>query len=94
VSLPLIEMIGYNFSVLIIKKIRYMVDLRECKAGDKLVSKHGLILTYVRALPEDAYMDHEVQYPDGGWGTRTHDGFVMRKKRLEIDHDIVEIIKR
>ena len=76
-----------------------MVDLRECKAGDKLVSKHGLILTYVRALPEGAYMDHEVQYPDddeygGGIGTRTHDGFVYRKSRLETDQDIVEIIKQ
>lgn len=68
------------------------VDLRTCKKGDKLVSKHGLILTYVRPLPENDYMDHEVKYPNGGSGTRTHDGFVSRKKRMETDHDIVEII--
>lgn len=73
---------------------RVMIDLRECKEGDKLVSKHGMILTYVKALPESDYMDHEVKYPDGSWGSRTHDGFVMRKSRLEMDHDIVEIIKK
>ena len=76
-----------------------MVDLRDCKPGDKLLSKHGLMLTYVRALPEENYMDHEVRYPNispyfGGTGTRTHDGFVMRRKRLPEDHDVVEIIKK
>ena len=72
----------------------YPVDLRTCKPGDILISKHGMELTYVRALPEGHYMDHEVRYPDGVSGTRTHDGFVFRKKRLEIDHDIVEIIHK
>jgi hypothetical protein len=71
-----------------------MVDLRECKEGDQLVSKHGMILTYVRPLSEYDYMDHEVRYPDGGFGSRTHDGFVMKKKRLDTDHDIVQIIKK
>lgn len=70
-----------------------MVDLRECKKGDKLVSKHGLILTYVKPLPESDYMDHEVKYPNGSRGTRTHDGFVFRKNRKDTDHDIVEVIK-
>jgi len=75
------------------------IDLRNCKPGDELISKHGLVLTYVRALPEYSYMDHEVKYPDGppymgGLGSRTHDGFVYRKNRLEIDHDIVEIIHK
>ncbi len=71
-----------------------MVDLRECKAGDKLLSKHGWILEYVKPLPEGNYMDHEVKYPDGSNGSRTHDGFVYRKKRLETDHDIIQIIKK
>ena len=76
-----------------------MVDLRDCKPGDKLLSKHGLLLTYVKALPEEDYMDHVVKYPNispyfGSTGTRTHDGFVMRNKRLEEDHNIVEIIKK
>jgi len=37
-------------------------------------------------------MDHEVKYPNGSHGTRTHDGFVYRTNRLETDHDIVKII--
>ena len=69
-----------------------MVDLRTCKPGDKLISKHGMELIYMRPLPDGTYMDHEVKYPDGSLGTRTHDGFVFRKKRLDTDHDIVEIV--
>lgn len=71
-----------------------MVDLRKCKPGDKLKSKHGLILTYIQRLPEDAYYDHEVAYPDGSRGARTHTGYVYRNidKRLPEDHDIIEIL--
>ncbi len=69
------------------------VDLRTCKYGDILISKHGLRLKYLRPLSEDDYMDHEVEYPDNrGRGTRTHDGYTFRKKRMECDEDIVEII--
>ena len=76
-----------------------MIDLRDCEPGDQLVSKHGLLLEYIRPLPEDRYMDHEVKYPNispyfGSSGTRTHNGQVMRKERLDTDHDIVEIIKK
>ena len=68
------------------------VDLRECKAGDKLISSHGMTLTYVKRI-ENGFYDHEVQYPDGSVGTRTNDGHVFRKNRIpETDHDIVEII--
>lgn len=75
------------------------IDLRNCKPGDQLISKHGLMLTYVRALPEEDYFDHEVKYPNispyyGSTGTRTNEGFVFRKNRLEDDHDIVEIISK
>lgn len=74
-----------------------MIDLSTCKKGGILISKHGEKLTYVKALnPEVDYYDHEVKYPSPGLGrgTRTNDGFVMRNvdKRLETDHDIVEII--
>ena len=71
-----------------------MVDLRNCKPGDKLKSKHGLILTYIRPLPEEYYYDHVVEYPNGSKGTRIHDGHVYRNpdKRLPEDHDIVEIL--
>lgn len=69
------------------------VDLRTCKYGDILISKHGLRLKYLRPLSEDDYMDHEVEYPDNrGNGTCTHDGYTFRKKRMESDEDIVEII--
>jgi hypothetical protein len=70
------------------------VDLRTCKAGDKLISRHGKVLTYVSPLPEDNFYDHLVRYPDGSNGTRCHDGFAYRNpsKRLPEDHDIVRIV--
>lgn len=69
-----------------------MIDLNTCVAGQKLKSKHGLILTYVGKLPAGNYFDHEVKYPDDSQGTRTNDGFVFRKNRMDADHDIVEIL--
>jgi hypothetical protein len=74
------------------------VDLRTCKKGDILISKHGLRLTYLHPEPEGSYYDHRVAYPENfegitrGEGTRTHDGFVFRNTRRTEDHDIVEII--
>lgn len=68
------------------------VDLRSCNPGDRLRSCHGMILTYVAPLPASDYMNHEVRYPNGARGTRTHDGFVFRKNRMECDHNIVEIM--
>lgn len=72
-----------------------MVDLNQCKPGDKLRSKHGMILTYIRKLPKGSYYSHQVKYPSGALGSRTNDGYVMCNpdKRLKSDHDIVEIIK-
>jgi hypothetical protein len=69
------------------------IDLRDCKPGDKLLTKHGRILTYVKPLDSNDYMDHEIRYPNGGYGSRTHEGFVYRRKRLDTDEDIVEIIR-
>jgi hypothetical protein len=74
------------------------VNLNDCKPGDKLLTKHGMVLEYVGALPEDHYYDHEVKYPNispyfGSKGSRTNDGFVMRKNRIDTDQDIVEILK-
>jgi hypothetical protein len=73
---------------------RGKVDLRQCEKGDILISIHGLELTYIKPLEESNYYDHEVKYPNGSWGARTHDGYVFRNNRLESDHDIVEIIKK
>ncbi len=71
------------------------VDLNTCVPGQKLRSRHGEILTYVKKLdPERDYYDHMVKYANGSGGTRTNDGFVYRNadKRLASDHDIVEIL--
>lgn len=77
------------------------IDLRTCVPGQKLKSKHGLILIYVgKSEPYvDTRFPHKVQYPERisnrpYFGTRTHDGFVMASPgaRLESDHDIVEIL--
>lgn len=71
-----------------------MVDLNTCKPGDKLKTKHGTILTYVKKLPEYDYYDHVIRYPNGALGTRINEGFVYKNpnKRLEIDEDIIEIL--
>ena len=70
-----------------------MIDLRNCKKGDKLISNHGEVLTYVRHEPE-AYFPHIVKYANGSDGSRTNDGYVMHNesKRLETDHNIVDAI--
>jgi len=72
------------------------VDLRICEKGDILITVHGLMLKYVGPLPEENYFDHEVEYPEEnvGYGTRTHEGYVFRKKRLPEDQDIAKIIKK
>lgn len=69
------------------------IDLRKCVRGQKLKSKHGLILIYIRPLFGEAF-DHEIQYPNGAMGTRIHDGHTYRnpEKRRPEDHDIVEIL--
>jgi hypothetical protein len=69
-----------------------MVDLRTCVNGQKLLTTHGKILTYVgKSVPED-YYDHRILYPDGGQGSRTHDGFVFRHNRQDTDENVIEIL--
>ena len=79
---------------------RGKVDLRTCEKGDILISVHGAVLEYVRPCNEKEYLDHRVKYievdgekPKNSFGTRTHDGFVFKKNRMDSDHDIVEIRK-
>ena len=60
------------------------MDLRTCEPGDLLVSRHGEYLTYVEPLSDDNYMDHRVMYSNGAYGSRTHDGYVYRKKKRRI----------
>lgn len=75
------------------------VDLSTCVPGQRLISSHDIILTYVGRIPETdncykcGYV-HVVRYPNGNCGTRTNDGYVYAtpSKRLPEDHDIVEIM--
>ena len=67
------------------------VDLRICKPGQKLRSKHGWILIY-RKRNTEGYYQHTVEYPDGTMGTRTDSGHVYKRRRLEEDHDVVAIL--
>lgn len=80
-----------------------MVDLRNCKAGDLLLTSQGSILEYISPTPYKhyTYLDHVVRYvknkdgekySEGNYGTRTHDGFVFAKNRKpETDHDAIKI---
>ena len=63
-------------------------DMNQCKEGDKLISCHGDIFTYV-GLTSCHKFRHKVKYSDGSFGTRTDDGQVFSNKKLPEDHDIV-----
>lgn len=72
------------------------IDLRTCKPGDKLLSKHGMVLEYVEYDPTAVY-PHIVAYPNeapymGSSGSRLDNGQVFAKNRMEEDQDIVEIL--
>jgi hypothetical protein len=73
-----------------------MFDMKQCKPGDKLISCHGLILTYVGPNDYDSsnYYPHKVKYPENeiygnkSFGTRDDEGRVS-KNGIPEDHDIV-----
>jgi len=67
-----------------------MVDLRNCRKGDKLLTKQGKIVTYVGPYHEP--YPHQIEYEGGGFGTRTDDGHVYKYNRLPSDEDIVKIL--
>jgi len=71
-----------------------MVNLNDAKFGDKLLSCHGEILTYVRKLDEADYYDHEVRYENGAGGTRMNNGKVVKNQNMALptDHNIVKIL--
>ena len=70
-----------------------MFDMNQCKPGDKLVSCHGSIFTYIKKNENGYPYPHIVEYSDGGYGSRTDDGFVYSTKRLPEDHNIVGFYK-
>lgn len=71
------------------------VDLRQCKPGDRLLTKHGTILEYVGPNDTQYPTDypHLIKYPNGSFGSRTDNGQVFVILRLPEDEDIVEILK-
>lgn len=66
------------------------VDLRDCKGGEELISKHGYRCIYVGINESEAF-PHLILYPDGSNGTRNDAGKVFNKRPLPTDHDIVEV---
>jgi len=82
-----------------------LVDLRTCKTGDILISRHGAKLEYVAPTPwkHVTYLEHvvrHVEYPDGtpviadSYGSRTTSGFILEDvtDRCMQHLDIVQII--
>lgn len=68
-----------------------IIDLRTCVTGQNLISKHGMILTYVKSTKNKDF-PHTVTYPDGSIGTRNNEGKVYNKTSLPEDHDIIMIL--
>ena len=80
-----------------------MADLKKCKQGDILISKHGSILEYVGLSKTQNHYPHEIKYlyKDGkinngklGNGTRNDDGTVFKRNRKPEDEDIISVISR
>jgi len=67
-------------------------DMNQCKIGDLIVSKHGMIFVYEGKSGQTEY-PHQVRYPDGGRGTRYDDGSVFRLNKRDTDHDIIAFAK-
>lgn len=82
-----------------------MIDLRNCKKGDKLrirmtekmkelvAGQHTDVITYVGEMPIGSYYEHSVEYSNGSGGTRAHNGGVFKMNRLPDDMDVIEILE-
>ena len=77
---------------------RVMIDLHKCVAGDKLISCHGLELTYLK-LEEGRAFPHTVKYPsnalfgENSEGSRLDNGQVYGNRLMALDHDIVIVVR-
>jgi len=69
-----------------------MFNMKQCKPGDKLFTKHGLIVTYVVYNPLE-HFPHQIEYPNGAYGSRTDEGYVYNNNRLEDDEDIIGFVE-
>jgi hypothetical protein len=67
------------------------INLTTCIPGQKLLSKHGQILTYVSHNPTEAF-PHIVRYQNGSVGSRLDNGQVFAKNRSVLDEDVVQIL--
>lgn len=81
------------------------VNLKLCKKGDILISRHGAILRYDSLITDEylvkANLNHRVKYDkneslgiyvNNSYGTRTNDGRVFVNRPLPEDHDIAFVI--
>lgn len=64
-------------------------DMNRCEPGDKLISCHGVVLTYVGIDERLVPFRHKVKYPDGAGVSRADDGSVFLEKKLPTDQDII-----
>ena len=85
------------------QELRKMVNLKNCKQGDILITKHGSILEYAGLSKTQDYYPHEIKYlikdekvnnGELGYGTRNDDGTVFKQNRKPEDEDIVSVISR
>jgi hypothetical protein len=68
-----------------------MINLNNCKPGQKLRARNGEILTY-KLQQLSSFYPHIVEYKNGGTGSRTNDG-LTHSEFFDHDYDIVEIIE-
>lgn len=64
-------------------------NMNQCKPGDRLISCHGMILTYEGINERSTPFRHVVKYPNGGHGTRADNGETYLHNKMAIDHDII-----
>ena len=68
-----------------------MIDLRNCKPGDTLISRGGLEFTYVFYDPSEPYYPHSISRRER-IGSRCNDGKFW-PDGTETEEDIIEIIE-
>lgn len=70
-----------------------VIDLRNCKPGDILISKHGKKFIYVSYDETSSYPHNITDFKTRKERcSRTDSGHVFHQNRQEGDHDIVQII--
>jgi hypothetical protein len=67
-------------------------DMNQCKAGDKLASRIGMELTYIRKM-DDLEFPHVVMYPNGAYGRRTDTGRISIGTTVEAEQDIIGFLQ-